>query len=146
MKFRELHDRLVTGDPATTADKITDDLDLSLRAREYLWPLIANECERIERERVRSVEAESWGKVRRNGRPASVLTDRAKLFTETFPLGDGTRVSWGDASADDHRKRIAMLERLHNGIAATIGRHAEAVELIESAGVRCLNELPVGAP
>ncbi len=146
MKFRELHDRLVTGDPATTADKITDDLDLSLRAREYLWPLITNECERIERERVRSVEAESWGKVRRNGRPASVLADRAKLFAETFPLGDGTRVSWGDATADDHRKRIAMLERLHNGIAATIGRHVEALELIEAAGVRCLNELPVGAP
>lgn len=146
MTFRDLYDRFATGDPVTTAEKIAIDLDLNLRAREYLWPLIANECDRIERQRVLGVETESWAKVRRNGRPASVLADRAKLLAETFSLGDGTRVSWGDATADDHRKRIAMLDRIYTGIGATIGRHVEALELIEAANVHCLNELPVGAP
>lgn len=70
---------------------------------------------------------------------------RKRLLTESFPLGDGTFVSWAAATAADHLARVEYLNKLKGGIETTIGRHLEAVALIEAAGVSCLGELEAAA-
>ena len=54
-------------------------------------------------------------------------------------------VEWGAATVQDHEGRIAYLSRRRDGITATIARHREAIEMIESAGVTCLNDLEPAA-
>lgn len=150
MNFRDLYDRFNTGNTAGTANAIADDLQLSLRAREYLGALILNECERIERDRVRNVEASSWTKrtrkasssaTPRQGVLSTSLSERDRLLTKTFALGDGRRVPWGSATIDDHKARIDLLRRYRVGLDRTITRHVEAIEEITEAGVSCLNEI-----
>jgi hypothetical protein len=65
---------------------------------------------------------------------------KAILVTE-FALRDGTRVTWGDATAEQHRARVSML---HEGIAAnaeTAARHDAALQALADCGATCLNEV-----
>lgn len=136
--FSEIHDRLGLADPDAAAAAMVADLKLSARQREALFPLILAECESIERARVRAVEQAVAPRV---GRRVDPTGERAALLAETFALGDGSRVSWGEATVEQHEQRIAMLARLRDGIDATIARHRAAVEGIRAAGVKCLADL-----
>ena len=134
--FTELIERVGTvGEPDTTASAITADLMLNARQREALWPLILAECELVERGRVRRVEQAA-----RVGRKSDPTGERAALMAESFALGDGRRVLWGEATIADHEARIAMLTKLRGGIDATIERHRQTIELLRTAGVSCLND------
>ena len=141
--FSELHERFA--DSGDVVGAIVDDLKLSVRARHYLAPLIVAECERLERQIVRQVEIAHWRSAR-SGKPATIAADRSALLGTTFALGDGKPpVRWGEATADQHRQRAEMLERIASGTFATANRHREAAAEIESAGVSCLNDLAAGA-
>lgn len=63
------------------------------------------------------------------------------LLVQRFALGDGTSVEWGAATVDQHETRIAMLQRMRDGIDLTIDRHRSAIEAIHEAGVTCLADL-----
>ena len=141
--FSDLHERFA--DSGDVVGAIISDLELSVRARHYLTPLIAAECERLERQIVRQVEIAHWRSAR-SGKPATIAADRSTLLGTTFALGDGKPpVPWGEATAEQHRQRAEMLERIANGTLATATRHREAAAEIESAGVSCLNDLAAGA-
>ena len=67
----------------------------------------------------------------------------AELLETQFALGDGRRVTWGEATEADHRKRIALLS---NNAAANLevaARHEVAIQMLADAGLSCLSEMPL---
>lgn len=65
----------------------------------------------------------------------------AALLTTTVALPGGERVTWGEATVEQHEARIAMLAKHAAGELETASRHRAAVESIKAAGVRCLDDL-----
>ena len=64
------------------------------------------------------------------------------LLITPFKLGDGSpETTWGAATIEQHRQRIALLDLQIQGLVTTRDRHATAIEMIEAAGVKCLNDL-----
>lgn len=63
------------------------------------------------------------------------------VFNTPIRLGDGFMTTWGAATVEQHQMRIAMLQKQIDGLTDTQRRHEEAIKLIESAGVKCLNDL-----
>lgn len=64
-----------------------------------------------------------------------------ELLESTFALGDGTRVSWGEATIDQHQERVAMFM---GNVAANIegaARHEQAIVDIKTAEVSCLSDV-----
>jgi hypothetical protein len=68
----------------------------------------------------------------------------AELLGSEFALGDGTRVTWGDATAEQHRARAEMFQ--NNAVANLEGaaRHQKALEALEQSGATTLREM-IGA-
>lgn len=73
------------------------------------------------------------------------MSARKQLIAESFPLGDGRFVTWGDATIADHEQRIDLLTANQLGLAATIARHRDAIALITAHKVTCLADLEVWA-
>lgn len=65
----------------------------------------------------------------------------AALLAGEFALPDGSRVSWADATAEQHELRADQLEALAAGDMATASIHRQAIEDIRSAGVDRLADL-----
>jgi hypothetical protein len=65
----------------------------------------------------------------------------AELLESDFALGDGTHVTWGDATIDQHQKRVDMLQATAQGTLETAARHQRAIIDLESAGAETLREL-----
>ena len=65
----------------------------------------------------------------------------AELLDVKFALGNGTKVTWGKATVEQHRQYVAMLSTQVAGVAETAARHAAAIRMCEEAGVSCLGEL-----
>ena len=63
-----------------------------------------------------------------------------KLIHDTFSLGNGVEVTWGDATREDHEARIAFLQTKVDGIEATIALHREAVDILACTGVATIGE------
>lgn len=63
-----------------------------------------------------------------------------ELLDQKFALGDGTDVTWGHATREQHEIRLAMHKR--NAIAGLEGaaRHQQAIETLESTGCLTLGE------
>jgi hypothetical protein len=64
----------------------------------------------------------------------------AELLTVAFSLGDGRRVSWGEATLEDHRQRIEMLGKGIEGNVQTIRLHEYAATILRETGAACLNQ------
>jgi hypothetical protein len=69
------------------------------------------------------------------------LTTTRELLATVFAIGDGTETTWGAATIEQHRQRIAMLTANAAGVVETAARHEAAVRMIEQAGVTCLADL-----
>lgn len=65
----------------------------------------------------------------------------AELLESSFALGDGVMVSWGDATVEQHRKRMDLLFRNAEGNVRTASRHEIAVQMIEASGVSSLRQV-----
>lgn len=63
-----------------------------------------------------------------------------ELLNTPFATGDGRRITWGEATVDDHEMRIAMLYRQISGTASDVARHEKAVEVLETSGKKSLNQ------
>lgn len=111
-----------------------------------LTPVVSTAVEMVRRQPVRNAERSAFKKITNAlGSAVDVVAMRAALADETFALGDGRRVKWGEATVEQHAERIVMLEKLVAGTQRTIEQHRDAVEMIEVAGVACLNEIEVAA-
>ena len=131
--------------PATLAKTL-----ISRTGRDTLVQVLAEEIAHVQRHEVRSVERAAFDEIFSPGVCTKSTTSKstptaADLYRERFALGDGTSVTWGRATIEQHQQRIAMLEKLQAGIAATIERHRTAIRTIESAGATCLEDIKQAA-
>jgi hypothetical protein len=130
----------VPGDPSASALALAELLDLTVYQRELLDPLLRDFCAHIDRRHVRSIEREATAQ--RAGVPVGVPAHQ-RLLSESFALGDGRRVLWGEATAEEHLERAAMLQQMADGVLRSRQSHIDAADLIRLLGVRCLNDLEV---
>jgi hypothetical protein len=65
-----------------------------------------------------------------------------ELLGSEFALGDGRKVTWREATVEDHEQRVAMLQKNVVANAEAAARHLKAVEMIRENNVRCLGQLP----
>jgi hypothetical protein len=65
----------------------------------------------------------------------------AELLATGFPLPDGTRTTWGAATVDQHRARVAMFEGQAVAAVESAARHRKAIDALHSSGASCLAEL-----
>lgn len=107
--------------------------------------MIAQDIDTYRRNQVRTIEKTAFSQFfdvdRRIDTSPETIARLRDVFAEKFSLGKGLDVEWGKATVDQHRMRIAMLMKLRDGINQTIDRHERAIEIIESAGVTCLDEV-----
>ena len=66
----------------------------------------------------------------------------AELLASEFALGDGRRITWGEASIGDHEQRIALLTRNATANAEAAARHCNAVSTLKMANVDRLADVP----
>lgn len=72
---------------------------------------------------------------------ADIAFQLSGLFDKEMKLGDGTSVTWGKATIEQHEQRIAVLEKIRDGIDDTISRHREAISILQKAKAKCLEEI-----
>ncbi len=103
---------------------------------------------RSHRERNNAARRKSWGRTLHH--VDRVIEERAAeleiewtaaLLTTTVSLPDGSRVEWGEATREQHEARLEMLAKHAAGELETAARHRAAIDAIDAAGARCLNEL-----
>lgn len=87
--------------------------------------------EKVERRRLMNEKCQEVQALRRT----------RELMATEFALPDGRRVTWGDATEQDHRERIAMLDGNIFANIETAARHSAALDLIIEAGARTLGEV-----
>lgn len=64
-----------------------------------------------------------------------------ELLSSTFTLGDGSTVTWGLASIDQHQERADMFARNALANAEGAARHLEAIAAIGGADGQCLADV-----
>jgi len=129
------------GDPDDTTKAVMDSLKVPPKWRLLFWPLLRDECRRSCRDSVRDAEIAATGHASGDTQvnPAGG-GDRTDYLSERFYNGS-KYVTWGEATVQDHRDRIAFLATLRNGIQSTIDRHSAAIETLEAAKATCLDAL-----
>ena len=125
------------------ARKVLKEIGVATPQAMILLSAVASVVESWRRAPVRAIERKVF---RRNGGEAiDVAACRVDLADETFALGDGRRVSWGEATIEEHRERATLLRKHLDGVHRTLEAHLVAIAAIEEAGVKCLNEIPEAA-
>lgn len=143
-KFTALANKYLTGDDfAAAAKKLLSALRVPKPAIAILLPIVANAIRLVARDDTREAEREAFASPRSASEPGAPRTAIAwsDFLKDTFALGDGRWVKWGEATVPDHLARIEYLGLKRDGIEQTMNRHRLAVEQIQAAGVSCLNKL-----
>ena len=147
MTLREKIMKALEADPDVDAGLVAENLLPQVTKRELL-PLLVEEVESHQRRRVRMVERRAFGE---SGSGVSrSVAERARprlseVYSEMFALYDGRRVSWGEATVEQHRQRIERLQLQRQSIGRTIERHEEAIRLCEEHGVDRLADIDEAA-
>jgi hypothetical protein len=69
------------------------------------------------------------------------LETTEELLSSVFALGDGgERVTWGDATTEQHQRRIELLVGNAAGNVETAARHQAAIRMIQEVGAETLRE------
>lgn len=63
------------------------------------------------------------------------------LLASEFAIGDGTTATWGQATVEQHERRVQWQMRDAAGSMADAERHRAAIRLIEEADAVCLDEV-----
>lgn len=139
----------VTSAPNATAHSIAANV-LRMVSKEDLQPLLVDLIQGIQRIHVRGRERIAFGALQvvapSGAAPAPVaaasrIEALRKLHGDRISLGDGTSVTWGAATIEQHRDRLAMLRKQHTGLTVTITQHETAVALLRKHKARCLDEI-----
>jgi hypothetical protein len=116
-----------------------------------MWNVIRDDMHYVENRELRNIPhkplptfEEIGAQLKRNidnYRNAVRLEITEELLSGYFALGDGRRVTWGDATLDDHAQRVNQLMSHAQGTVETAVRHQAAIEMIRDAGVHTLREV-----
>lgn len=136
---REALRRLLAATPELTVDAVVADKAIPKEWATFFRPLMLTEAAVLIRHRVHEAEAAIPTK---KGTPVDPTAARKHWLTEGFMLGDGRRVTWGEATVADHEQRVAMLRDIRDGLSVTINRHAWAIDRITDAKVQRLADVP----
>jgi hypothetical protein len=132
---RALARRAIAEVPELCVDPLADRI-------EHLWREGARREERAQLDRFVAAVAARVGVMEQPGIVAPKASNASLLFPSgTFALGDGTRVTWGRATVEQHEQRIALLRKLIAGLEQTIAMHEAAIRLLRATGARCLEEI-----
>lgn len=149
MNIQERINKEVTDQPDWEADQIAERIQRFCSKQDY-WPLLIAAIQNRQRMHTRLMEDQRFAELMANLRPdplplpsmpAQSIGDFLPLLRRPIQIGDGTRSSWGMATVDQHRLRLAMLMAQRNGLTQTIHRHEEAIRLLEESGASCLAAL-----
>jgi hypothetical protein len=113
--------------------------------------LIEQTPEELARRKERKAEQEAADEVSRNRFRASLqealdtytremrMQWTTELLNSTFALPDGTMVSWGEASVEQHLARREMLAANARGNLEAAARHEVAIRRLRETNADCLN-------
>jgi len=124
-------------------DRILDDTPVD-EMKEMLRPVVSWQVGHTLRDRTRSAEQRAFREspVERDApRTVTVVDELRDLVSKTFVLDDGTRVTWGEATVEQHQRRAAMLRTHADRVMMTADRHERAAALIAEGGATCLADL-----
>lgn len=141
MRLRELVEQNPDRDERSLAKRALKVVDT-----DDLVEVIAEEIAHVRRALVARQEKQQLDEIfaaakSRGRKIVPIPVARSAVFEETFRLGDGRRVEWGKATAEEHEARASFLEKMANSTLATAKRHRDAAAAIRSAGVQCLEEI-----
>jgi len=119
--------------------------------------VLIERIENVRRGQVRAIEQETFADVLRSvavrraegtivvpGAPRTAAQiNMGVLLQERFALGGGVFVTWGQATIEQHERRIAMLKVMVGGLQETIERHEATIQQLREIGARCLDEVVV---
>jgi len=133
--------------PHLSDEKVAEEV-LGQTLKRDLLPLIIREVGDCRRQLVRSAEAATGPRPAPPGTSVEVVgqfepdPERFRaLLTQRIALGDGTFTTWGEASVEQLRTRIALIARQEAALGVTRRGLEEAVAALEQSGARCLNDL-----
>jgi hypothetical protein len=89
---------------------------------------------------LRALRNQQTNKLIADVRETTRLEVTADLLASLFAVGDGRRVTWAEATKDDHRQRIEMLSANITANAEAAARHQIAIQIITDAGVETLGD------
>jgi hypothetical protein len=148
----ENYDRFSHLDDAKIAERVI--ADGKIRPASLVFPLIVNAVASRRRAQTRRMEETAFAELRRGSRIARKIilsgtpaqTAFRNLSQLRFPAGkdDDKKVvwvTWGQATVAQHQARIDAMNAHKAGVEADVCRHAEAIQLCETAGVSCLDDL-----
>lgn len=140
-------------DPFGAADDLARRLMASVR-KDDLLPLLVREIAHAQRHQNRWAERSAFSErfaasvsalPETSEIAAASLDDFKALYETPFKLGDGTSVTWGAATVEQHEIRLSMLRAIRAGLDRTIARHEEAVAILRSSGAPCLEQIRVAS-
>lgn len=147
-----------TADLMVLTAQVLDQL-MSLTKKEMrveLFPLVYDAVRRGRRNRTRIIERIVTGHdddidvapafTDDDGAPSGKECDpnagrKAFLVSGFLSPARQEHVLWGEATIVDHISRADFLRKMASGLGRTASTHERAAELIQSAGVDCLNDL-----
>lgn len=145
-----VHERIhkeVTAQPDADAAALSSEI-LRMCSKADLEPLLVAAIENVQRGMVRSRERANFDRLMASIQPQILPTvptfnsaDFVPFLKQRIAIGDSSRTTWGLATVEEHRARLAMLMAQRNGLTVTIRRHEEAIRLLEESGARCLADV-----
>lgn len=91
--------------------------------------------------RLDEINEQAWAKISDRIAPWRAAMEFTEAFLATeFATGDGRRVTWGDATRDDHVQRIEWMTRSIKGMEEDIDLHRRVLKVLEEAGAETLRQ------
>lgn len=70
-----------------------------------------------------------------------VTAEFMSILTAKFALGNGERVTWGEATVEQHETRLRLIMANIKGLSETADRHRKAISLLRQTGAKCIGDL-----
>lgn len=70
----------------------------------------------------------------------------SELLASEFAMPDGVRTTWGEATIDQHRERLAMFTANAQANIEGAARHQKAIDELSASGATSLRDLLAGVP
>ena len=112
-----------------------------IKARDDEIEARREEKRRIKEQRKKDRDTDWIGLMLESAKEVVRVEVLGELLDAEFALGDGTSVTWGDATVEQHEVRVEMLTKMAGGTIETAARHQSAIDHLREANATSLNDL-----